>query len=194
MRNPLTGAVSGISASATTEDCREAVDAAYRAFLTWENSDYSVRQNIFLKAAQIAASEKYMHKVQEAIAAETAATPDWNFINWASTQNRLVSAAAMVRELKGEAFPKCHWWSCYGPAPSRRRHVTTYFLCIRALLTDSSLGIALGMLRFHSVYVQLWFLLSVVIRLSQEFRGTALELKPLSLNYSMRSDPRSLNR
>ncbi len=105
VRNPLTGTVSGISASATTEDCREAVDAAYRAFLTWENSDYSVRQNIFLKAAQIAASEKYMHKVQEAIAAETAATPDWSLFNWAFTQNSLVSAAAMVRELKGEAFP-----------------------------------------------------------------------------------------
>ncbi|KAK0461058.1 aldehyde dehydrogenase [Desarmillaria tabescens] len=105
VRNPYSGAVSGISASATIEDCREVVDSAYQAFLTWENTDYSVRQNIFLKAAQIVASERYMHQVQEAIAAETAATPDWSYFNWAFTQNYLLSAATMVRELKGEAFP-----------------------------------------------------------------------------------------
>ncbi len=56
--NPATGKVVGTSASASAEDCVTAIEAAGRAFKTWEHSHLAVRRDVFLRAADLLESAK----------------------------------------------------------------------------------------------------------------------------------------
>ena len=71
--NPLTGAVVGTAAAASAADCVAAVEAAQRAFKTWESTPAGVRRDIVLRAADILATERYRDKILEACATETCA-------------------------------------------------------------------------------------------------------------------------
>lgn len=103
--NPYSNEVVGLSASASSQDCQDAIESAGRAFETWENTSHATRRDIFLKAADIASSERYKKKIMEAMASETAATPSFGAFNWAPTATALRTTAALVNELKGETFP-----------------------------------------------------------------------------------------
>lgn len=105
IRNPFTGKVVSRSASATVDDCREAIDAAHTAYLSWEKSDMSTRTSIFIKAAEIFSSASFKERCMEAVSSETAATMDWSLFNWSFCSNYLRACIPLLAELKGEYMP-----------------------------------------------------------------------------------------
>jgi len=72
VHNPQSNKVVGISASASSQDCKDAVEAAARAFTTWEHVSLPQRRDIFIKAADIL-RDKYRDNVLAAVADEIAA-------------------------------------------------------------------------------------------------------------------------
>lgn len=105
VRNPYTNEVASIAASASLEDCAAAVDAAGRAFKTWEHSPFALRRQIFLKAAELLGSSTYIDKAVEAEKAETAAVETWSRGSVVNVKGTLEGAAGLLNELKGETFP-----------------------------------------------------------------------------------------
>ncbi|EIN08992.1 aldehyde dehydrogenase [Punctularia strigosozonata HHB-11173 SS5] len=105
VRNPLSNEVVSIAASATLDDSTAAVEAAGRAFKTWEHSPLPQRRSVFLKAAELIGSEKYKAKIVETIRAETAATQTWAAFDSAYARGSLEHYASLVADLKGETFP-----------------------------------------------------------------------------------------
>ncbi|KAG6864328.1 hypothetical protein C0991_010448 [Blastosporella zonata] len=103
--NPASGLVAGLSVNATREDCQAAVDAAARAFKTWEHSSVTERRAIFIKASELVATDKYKNLIKETIQTETAATEEWCTFNWTIASNSLRTAASLVSELKGDILP-----------------------------------------------------------------------------------------
>lgn len=79
--NPYSRAIVTTSASASSQDCKDAIEAASSAFSTWERTSLSERSAIFLKAADLLATDKYKEKVFAA-AEETATIDYWSGFNW----------------------------------------------------------------------------------------------------------------
>lgn len=105
IRNPFSGQVVGISASASSEDCKTAVESAANAFKTWEHTSASERRDVFLRAADIVATDVYREKVKKAMQEETAAVDYWCHYNWSGAANFLRVISGFVNELRGTAFP-----------------------------------------------------------------------------------------
>lgn len=106
VRNPYSGEVVGTAASATDQDCKDAIDAAGKAFQAWEHSPLALRRDIFLKAADLLVSEKYRTKILEAIRDETAAVdPVLQAFGVEAPGSALKDAAGLIHKLKGETFP-----------------------------------------------------------------------------------------
>ncbi|KAH0581674.1 hypothetical protein H2248_011368 [Termitomyces sp. 'cryptogamus'] len=103
--NPVSGLVVGKSVNASREDCQAAVDAAARAFQTWEHSTIAERRGIFLKAAELLATESYKNKVMETIQSETAASLTWCTFNWTGSINNLRASTGFFGELNGQILP-----------------------------------------------------------------------------------------
>ncbi|KAG6860491.1 hypothetical protein C0995_010528 [Termitomyces sp. Mi166 len=103
--NPASGLVVGKSVNASREDCQAAVNDAAKAFQTWERSTIALRRGIFLKAAELVATEKYKNKIMEAIQTETAASPAWCTFNWTGSTNNLRNSAGFLTELNGQILP-----------------------------------------------------------------------------------------
>lgn len=106
VRNPYTGEVVGITASASSQDCKDAIDAAGKAFLTWEHTPVATKRDIFLKAADIVFTDEFKAKIVTATTEETGATTAWGVNNdWGPVRNFLRHAAGSASELKGHSFP-----------------------------------------------------------------------------------------
>ena len=105
VRNPLTGDVVGTAAAATYEDSVAAIEAAHRAFKTWKKTTLDSRRDIFNKAADLLAGDKYKAKIAIALKEEVAATPIWGYACWLASQGDLRAAAPMIERLRGEYFP-----------------------------------------------------------------------------------------
>ena len=105
VRNPYSGKVVGTAASASSVDCKSAIEAAGRAFKIWEHSSPNTRRDIFLKAADLLAGDKYKSKITEAIKEETAGADYWGAFNCTIAVNFLRTQAGLVDHLKGEIFP-----------------------------------------------------------------------------------------
>ena len=105
IRNPFSNLVVGHAASATSEDCKEAIETAGKAFATWEHSTFEDRRSIFLKAADLLETERYKEKIISAVRDETATADHMLYFNTASPAAALRDAAGLVGELKGESFP-----------------------------------------------------------------------------------------
>ncbi|THH08411.1 hypothetical protein EW145_g2724 [Phellinidium pouzarii] len=105
VRNPLSGKVVGSSASATSQDCKDAVEAAGKAFETWESTPAPSKRAVFLKAADLIQTEKYKKKITQSLQEETAAVEMWSRINMAGSLAALLEAASMASQVKGEIFP-----------------------------------------------------------------------------------------
>ena len=103
--NPATSKVVGTSASASADDCVAAIEAAGRAFRTWEHSPLPVRRDVFLRAADLLATEKYRQKVAVATKEELASGADMFLMNHTVQINHLRNFAAAIQLLKGETFP-----------------------------------------------------------------------------------------
>lgn len=105
VRNPYSNEVIGSAASASSADCRAAIEAAARAFKTWEHTTPWARRDILLKAADIVGTERFKTLIVEATSEETAATRKWGFGNWATAAPFLRTHASLSVELTGKTFP-----------------------------------------------------------------------------------------
>ncbi|KAI1793495.1 aldehyde dehydrogenase [Ganoderma leucocontextum] len=105
IHNPATGKVVGSSASASAEDCVAAIEAAARAFKTWEHSPLSVRRDVFLRAAALLETEKYREKVVAGTKEELSVAADMFVLNHTMQPNHLRNYAGAIQLLKGETFP-----------------------------------------------------------------------------------------
>ncbi|KLO14001.1 aldehyde dehydrogenase [Schizopora paradoxa] len=103
--NPHDRKVVSVSASASSQDCKDAVEAAQKAFLTWEHTAPTVKRGILLKAADLLESEKYKAKIYKAVNEETAGDDMWGMINVRGSVGPLREAAVLATTIKGESFP-----------------------------------------------------------------------------------------
>lgn len=102
---PQSGNLVGTAAAATSQDCRDAIDAAARALKSWEQTSPVERRNIFLKAADILASEPWTKLLQEANRQEVAFSPYWCTFDSVAPVNYLRAQAGLVDRLRGEFYP-----------------------------------------------------------------------------------------
>ncbi|EED85322.1 predicted protein [Postia placenta Mad-698-R] len=105
VRNAYSGDVVTRAASASAQDCNDAVEAAVRAFPAWERSSYAERRDYFLKASELLKAEKYRKKFKEAFQQETCGVDYLVDLNLHITDSMLRWTASLVTELKGETFP-----------------------------------------------------------------------------------------
>lgn len=116
--NPFSRDVVGTSASATGKDCKDAIDAASSAFLTWERTSLSERSAIFLKAADLFATDRYKEKVFGA-ADETAATDYWS--GFQSMVNKISNSVRHLADWYGSGGGASHSWGCRGHETTQAR-------------------------------------------------------------------------
>lgn len=105
VRSPHTGALASTSAAASSEDCREAIESAQRAFPAWKATSFATRRDIMLRAAETIQSEAWQKKVEPVMLAEVAAPRAHVLFNCVASVSMLKNAATLVNELKGETLP-----------------------------------------------------------------------------------------
>lgn len=103
VHNPTSGNIVGTAAAASAEDCAAAVQAAGRAFKTWERSSLSQRRDLLIKASDILATKR--EQIMTSFREETAGTEDWLWVNcdWCVEQLRDMAASTML--LRGSTGP-----------------------------------------------------------------------------------------
>ncbi|KAH9040247.1 aldehyde dehydrogenase [Lactarius hengduanensis] len=105
VRNPHTGVLASISAAASSDDCRAAIEAAQRAFPAWEDTPTNTRRRILLRALATLESEEWQKKVAAPLRAEVAMPESHVLFNLRSAPAPLADFACLVNELKGETLP-----------------------------------------------------------------------------------------
>lgn len=108
VRNPQSHKVVSVSASATSDDCKAAVQAAGEAFKTWEHTPMAVKRKIFLKAAELLETEKYAQEVLSAVMEETASEKSWAIATGGASARAIREITYAVPELKGESWPSAY--------------------------------------------------------------------------------------
>ena len=105
VHNPFSGNVVGRSAAATSQDCKDAIEAAARAFTTWGETHMYQRRDILIKAADILDSEAMRQQIMTGMREETAAIDDILLVNLKMASDSVRDIAGMIQLLKGETFP-----------------------------------------------------------------------------------------
>jgi acyl-CoA reductase-like NAD-dependent aldehyde dehydrogenase len=105
VRNPHTGALASTAASASSDDCRAAIDAAQRAFPAWEDTPSNTRRQILVRAIATLESEEWQKKAAVSLRAEVAMPESQVIFNLRSVPNALSGVTCLVNELKGETLP-----------------------------------------------------------------------------------------
>ncbi|KAH8982274.1 aldehyde dehydrogenase [Lactarius akahatsu] len=105
VRNPHTGVLASISAAASSDDCRAAIEAAQRAFPAWEDTPSNTRRRILLRALATLESEEWQKKVAAPLRAEVAMPESHVLFNLRSAPVPLADFACLVNELRGETLP-----------------------------------------------------------------------------------------
>ncbi|CAA7268425.1 unnamed protein product [Cyclocybe aegerita] len=105
VRSSYSGDVVGTAASASSADCRAAIEAAAKAFKTWEQTSLVERRDLFLKAASIVETEKWEKKLLQVVPQETSCAPYWVARHAHVVANMLRTQAGMVNFLRGEIYP-----------------------------------------------------------------------------------------
>jgi acyl-CoA reductase-like NAD-dependent aldehyde dehydrogenase len=105
VRNPHTSVLASISAAASSEDCRAAIDSAHRAFPAWEETPPNTRRQILLRALATLESEEWQKKAAAPLRAEVAMPESQVIFNLRGASNALVNFVCLVNELKGETLP-----------------------------------------------------------------------------------------
>jgi aldehyde dehydrogenase (NAD+) len=101
--NPYTGEVVASVAAGAREDARRAVEAAADAFPAWSQSPPAVRQQVFLKAADIL--ERRNDEVVGLLARETGCTFGFGMFQMMFVPGLLRQAAGMAYRPIGEVIP-----------------------------------------------------------------------------------------
>ncbi|KAF7334315.1 Aldedh domain-containing protein [Mycena sanguinolenta] len=102
--NASTSKVVGISASASSADCTAAVEAAGRAFKTWEQTTPYDRRDLFLKAADIVSSDRWRDLVVQTAVEELNCHPAWAMNEWMGAPRLLRTVASFSNSLTGTTF------------------------------------------------------------------------------------------
>jgi benzaldehyde dehydrogenase (NAD) len=102
-RDPMTGDVATVAASATVADAVAAADAAEAAFPAWSARGPNERRTLLLKAA--AALEARAAEFVEAMIGETGATEGWARFNLMLAASMIREAAALTTQISGEVIP-----------------------------------------------------------------------------------------
>ena len=84
---------------------QDAVEAARKAFQSWENTPPPVKRDIFLKAAELIQTEKYIAKINKILQDETAAVEKVVAMNTYSSVGFFREAAGLATQVKGTTFP-----------------------------------------------------------------------------------------
>lgn len=105
VRNPYSAEIVGYAASATSEDCRQAIESCGKAFPQWEQTPPSQRREILLKAAELLKTERYLNRLLAATREETAAPEHVLKFTAMGVGRFLEIAAAMADELGDETVP-----------------------------------------------------------------------------------------
>ncbi|KAH9934270.1 aldehyde dehydrogenase domain-containing protein [Fomitopsis serialis] len=105
VRNPYSNEVVGRAAAASSDDCRDAVAAASRAFAAWEQTPPVMRASIFLKAADILETAEYREKHTVAVKDELAAADAIIGGDFMGSIMSIRETAAIIAELKGDNAP-----------------------------------------------------------------------------------------
>ena len=101
--NPISGEVASTVAAASTEDARQAANAAAKAFPAWAAMGPGQRRKILNAAA-----DKLQESAKDfvaAMASETGATTGWAMFNVMLASDMLREAAAMTTQITGEVIP-----------------------------------------------------------------------------------------
>ncbi|WP_409419560.1 aldehyde dehydrogenase [Marinomonas sp. RS-M-Aa-14] len=101
--DPVTGEVASVSARATLDDVKAAVQSANSAFKSWAKTGPSERRAILNKAADIMESKQ--DAFIQAMIAETGATGPWAGFNVMLAAGHIREAAALTSQMGGEVIP-----------------------------------------------------------------------------------------
>ena len=105
VRNPYSEEIVGHAASATSEDCRQAIESCGKAFPQWEQTPHSERRAILLKAAELLKTERYLSRILATTREETAAPEHVLKFTAMGVGRFLEIAATMADELSDETVP-----------------------------------------------------------------------------------------
>lgn len=105
VRNPHTGVLASTAASASSDDCRAAIEAAQRAFPAWEDTPPNARRQILVRALATLESEEWKKKAAASLRAEVAMPESQVIFNLLSAPGTLSGFTCLVNELKGETLP-----------------------------------------------------------------------------------------
>ncbi|KAJ7669331.1 Aldehyde/histidinol dehydrogenase [Mycena polygramma] len=102
--NISTSTVVGTSASASSADCTAAVEAAGRAFASWEKTTPYARRDIFLKAADLVSSDRWRDLVVKTLIEETNCSAGWANIGYVGAAPLLRTVGSFANNLTGKTF------------------------------------------------------------------------------------------
>lgn len=105
VRTPHSAVLVGTAASATSQDCRDAIEAASKALKTWEKTRPIDRRNIFLKAADLFVTEHWSKLLAQTSQQEVAFAPHWSAFDAVAPSGSLRTLAGLVDQLRGEFYP-----------------------------------------------------------------------------------------
>ena len=95
----------GHAAAASGQDCKDAIDAAAKAFDSWEASSVMQRMAIIQKASQLLTSDEYRAKAVQAMHDEISATNEVCFFNIDYAAMVVLIASGKIHLLRGETLP-----------------------------------------------------------------------------------------
>ena len=102
-RDPVTGEVATVAASATVADAKAACEAAAAAFPKWSAMGPSARRKIMMKAADIL--EAKTPEFIKLISGETGGSPGWGGFNCYLGASMLREAGAITTQVMGSTIP-----------------------------------------------------------------------------------------
>lgn len=105
IRNPLTKDVVGTAASASAQDCQDAIDAAQRALTAWEGKHDGERRDILVRASELIASPRYAQKIKDALRSESCGPDHLIALNIRGAAWNIGTSAGAQSALRGETFP-----------------------------------------------------------------------------------------
>jgi len=105
VRNPYSGNIVGLAASATSADCKAAIEAASKAFKTWEHVPVEEKLAIIAKATELLASDKYRAKILQGNQEETASVAYWAMVDWFGALSILKDETQVAEHLKKTVYP-----------------------------------------------------------------------------------------
>lgn len=103
VHSSATGKLVHVAASASADDCNEAVQVAAKAFETWKDVAPAAKETIFLKAAALITSPEYRAQIIKTVKSEISVPDTWgHFTNTDYSGRFFTKAARSVYHTKGE--------------------------------------------------------------------------------------------